>query len=96
MFLLGLVDDVYGLGAKFKLVMQLSIATVVYLLGVQIDNVPFFGGVELGIWSYPITLLWIVGISNAINFIDGVDGLAGSVITVNSITLGLLAVTVSD
>lgn len=95
MFLLGLIDDVYGLGAKFKLIMQLSIATLVYLLGVQIDNVPFFGGIELGIWSYPITLLWIVGISNAVNFIDGVDGLAGSVITVNSITLGLLAVTVS-
>lgn len=93
MFLLGLIDDVYGLGAKFKLLMQLSIATVVYLLGVQIDSVPFLG--DIGIWSYPITMLWIVGISNAINFIDGVDGLAGSVITVNAITLGLLAVTLS-
>ena len=95
MFLLGLVDDIYGLGAKFKLFMQLSIATVVYLLGVQIDSVPFFGGFDLGIWSYPITLLWIVGISNAFNFIDGVDGLAGSVVTVNSITLGILAVTLT-
>ena len=95
MFLLGLVDDVYGLGAKFKLVMQLSIATVAYLLGVKIDSVPFFGGFELGIWSYPITLLWIVGISNALNFIDGVDGLAGSVVTVNSITLAILAVTLT-
>lgn len=93
MFLLGLVDDVYGLSAKFKLFMQLSIATVVYLLGVQIDNAPFLG--DIGIWSYPITMLWIVGISNAINFIDGVDGLAGSVITVNALTLGLLAVTLS-
>ncbi len=92
MFLLGLVDDVYGLGAKFKLLMQLSIATVVYLLGVQIDSIPFFGIMDLGLWSYPITLLWIVGISNAINFIDGVDGLAGSVITVSAITLGILAV----
>ncbi|MBR1461438.1 undecaprenyl/decaprenyl-phosphate alpha-N-acetylglucosaminyl 1-phosphate transferase [bacterium] len=95
MFLLGLVDDIYGLGAKFKLLMQLSIATVVYLLGVQIDNVPFFGGFELGWMSYPITLLWIVGISNAFNFIDGVDGLAGSVVTVNSITLAILAVTLT-
>lgn len=96
MFLLGLVDDIYGLGAKFKLFMQLSIATVVYLLGVQIDSVPFFGGIDLDWWfSYPITLLWIVGISNALNFIDGVDGLAGSVVTVNAITLGILAVTLS-
>ena len=95
MFLLGFIDDVYGLGAKFKLFIQLSIATVVYLLGVQIDNVPFFGGIDLGLWSYPITLLWIVGISNAFNFIDGVDGLAGSVVAVNSITLGILAVTIT-
>ena len=90
MFLLGLVDDIYNLDAKFKLFIQLSIATLVYLLGVQIDTVPFIG--NLGIFSYPITLLWIVGISNALNFIDGVDGLAGSVITVNSITLAIIAV----
>ncbi len=92
MFLLGLVDDVYNLDAKFKLFIQLSIATVVYLLGVKIHSIPFLGGVDLGFWSYPITLLWIVGISNAVNFIDGVDGLAGSVITVNSITLAIIAI----
>ena len=92
MFLLGLVDDVYNLDAKFKLFIQLSIATIVYLLGVKISSVPFFGGIDLGFWSYPITLLWIVGISNAVNFIDGVDGLAGSVITVNSITLAIIAI----
>ena len=93
MFLLGLVDDIYNLDAKFKLVIQLSIATIVYLLGVQIDTIfnPFGGVIHLGIFSYPITLLWIVGISNAVNFIDGVDGLAGSVITVSSITLALIA-----
>lgn len=92
MFLLGLIDDVYNLDAKFKLFLQLSIATIVYLLGVKIHSIPFFGGIDLGFWSYPITLLWIVGISNAVNFIDGVDGLAGSVITVNSITLAIIAV----
>ena len=95
MFLLGLVDDVYGLGAKFKLFMQISIATVAYLLGVKISSVPFFGGIDLGLLSYPITLLWIVGISNALNFIDGVDGLAGSVVTVNAITLAILAITLN-
>ena len=96
MFLLGLIDDVYGLGAKYKLLIQVSIATIVYLLGVQINNLPFFGGIDLNWWfSYPITLLWIVGISNALNFIDGVDGLAGSVVTVNAITLAILAITLS-
>ena len=92
MFLLGLIDDIYNLDAKFKLFIQLSIATIVYLLGVKISSIPFFGGIELGFWSYTITLLWIVGISNAVNFIDGVDGLAGSVITVNSITLSIIAI----
>ncbi len=95
MFLLGLVDDIYNLNAKFKLFIQISIATLVYLLGVQINTVPFFGGMDLGLWSYPITILWIVGISNALNFIDGVDGLAGSVTTVNAITLAIIAVTMT-
>lgn len=94
MFLLGLIDDVYGLGAKFKLLIQVSIATIVYLLGVQINTIPFWE-IDLGWFSYPITLLWIVGISNAVNFIDGVDGLAGSVVTVNAITLAILAITLS-
>jgi UDP-GlcNAc:undecaprenyl-phosphate GlcNAc-1-phosphate transferase len=94
MFLLGLIDDVYTLNAKFKLFIQVAIATLVYLLGVKIDSIinPFGGVIQLGHFSYLITVLWIVGISNAINFIDGIDGLAGSVITVNSITLGIIAV----
>lgn len=95
MFLLGLIDDVYVLGAKFKLFIQVAIATLVYLLGVKIDSIinPFGGTIHLGHhFSYLITVLWIVGISNAVNFIDGIDGLAGSVITVNSIALGIIAV----
>jgi len=94
MFFLGLIDDVYTLDAKFKLFIQVAIATLVYLLGVKIDSIinPFGGVIQLGHFAYPITLLWIVGISNAVNFIDGIDGLAGSVITINSITLGIIAV----
>lgn len=94
MFMLGLIDDIYTLNAKFKLFIQVAIATLVYLLGVKIDSIfnPFGGTIELGHFSYLITVLWIVGISNAVNFIDGIDGLAGSVITVNSITLGIIAV----
>ena len=97
MFLLGLVDDVYNLNAKFKLFIQIAIVTIVYLLGVKIDTIinPFGGVFELGWLSYPITLLWIVGICNAVNFIDGVDGLAGSVITVNSITLAIVSVSMT-
>ena len=95
MFLLGLVDDIYGLAAKFKFVIQLTIASIVYFLGVKITTlfIPFIGLVDVHpILSYLGTVAWIVGISNAVNFIDGVDGLAGSVITISSVTLGLIAV----
>lgn len=93
MFLLGLIDDIYNLNAKFKLFIQIAIVTLVFLLGVRIDSLPFIGENHLNIYlSYIITLFWIVGISNAVNFIDGIDGLAGSVITINSITLGIIAV----
>ena len=95
MFLLGLIDDIYNLDAKFKLFIQIAISTLVYLLGVQINHIPFFGGMDLGVWSYPITVLWLVGISNAFNFIDGVDGLAGSVVTINAVTLAIIAVSIT-
>ncbi|MCQ2788857.1 MAG: undecaprenyl/decaprenyl-phosphate alpha-N-acetylglucosaminyl 1-phosphate transferase [bacterium] len=95
MFLLGLIDDVYNLSAKFKLLIQIMIATLVFFLGVRIDSISmgFIHSETLNFaFSYVATILWIVGISNAVNFIDGIDGLAGSVITVNSITLGIIAV----
>ena len=97
MFFLGFIDDIYNLDAKFKLLIQILIVTLVYCLGVKFDTIfdplnPFGGVIHLGTWvSYPLTLLWIVGISNAVNFIDGVDGLAGSVITVNAITIAIIA-----
>ncbi len=95
MFLLGLVDDIYGLNAKFKFTIQLSIATIVYCLGVKITSI-YIPGVGLeeipDILSYLLTIGWITGVSNAVNFIDGVDGLAGSVITISSVTLGLISI----
>lgn len=92
MFLLGLVDDIYNLDAKTKLFLQISIATLAYLLGISIQTLPFIG--DIGLWSYPVTVLWIVGISNALNFIDGVDGLAGTITTLAVITLSIIAITV--
>ena len=92
MFLLGLIDDIYNLDAKTKLFLQISIATLAYLLGISIDNLPFVG--DIGLFSYPVTILWIVGISNALNFIDGVDGLAGTITTLAAISLSVIAITV--
>ena len=95
MFLLGLIDDLYALDAKFKLFIQISIATIVFCLGIRIETLynPFGSPIHLMLpISYILTIGWIVGISNAVNFIDGIDGLAGSVITISSVTLGLIAV----
>lgn len=93
MFLMGLIDDVYGLNAKFKLFIQIAIATIVILLGVRIETFynPFGNNIDLGIMSYPITLLWIVGITNAINFIDGIDGLAGSIVSISALAIGIVS-----
>ncbi|MBQ2644177.1 undecaprenyl/decaprenyl-phosphate alpha-N-acetylglucosaminyl 1-phosphate transferase [bacterium] len=93
MFLLGLIDDIYCLDAKFKLFIQLSIATIVYCLGIRIEDVylPFGLSFHLGFLSWFVTTAWIVGVSNAVNFIDGIDGLAGSVISVSAVTLGLIS-----
>lgn len=97
MFLLGLVDDIYNLNAKFKLLIQILIVTLVYFLGVRFDVLfnplnPANNVIHLAPYiSYPLTILWIVGISNAVNFIDGVDGLAGSVITVSAVALAIIS-----
>jgi len=82
MFLLGLTDDFRPLGAKRKLLVQLLIATAVYSFGLSIQTfmVPFKGTViHLGLWSLPITVFWLVAITNIINLVDGVDGLAGGI-----------------
>jgi UDP-GlcNAc:undecaprenyl-phosphate GlcNAc-1-phosphate transferase len=93
MFLLGLVDDLYDLSPKFKLVVQIGAALIAFLLGVRIEVLfnPFGGAIHLGIFSLPITLIWLVGISNAMNFIDGVDGLAGGVSAICAVTLAVVA-----
>ena len=95
MFLLGLIDDIYCLNAKFKLMIQIAIASIVFMLGISVETIynPFGAPIHLGlVLSYIVTVLWIVGISNALNFIDGVDGLAGSIVTISAVTLGLISV----
>lgn len=94
MFLLGFVDDLYDLNPKFKLGIQTGAALIAFLLGVRIDVLfnPFGDPIALGLWSFPLTMIWLVGISNAMNFIDGVDGLAGGVSTISAVTLGVVAI----
>lgn len=90
---LGAFDDCFTLSAKFKFVVQTLAAIIPVCFGVVIEriSVPMFisstGVFELGWLGYPLTVLWIVAVTNALNLIDGLDGLAIGVATISSITL---------
>jgi len=93
MFLLGLMDDFMDLNGKLKLLIQ-TIAAL-FLIGFgyrfRVVIVPWGSGfLDLGIFSYPITLIWIIGITNAINLIDGLDGLAGGISLIVALTFGII------
>ncbi|MCR4404431.1 MAG: undecaprenyl/decaprenyl-phosphate alpha-N-acetylglucosaminyl 1-phosphate transferase [Candidatus Acetothermia bacterium] len=88
---LGLLDDLRGLGAKSKLLVQ-ALASLIPVLwgGLWVRSLGLGGaGLELGPWGIPLTIIWVVGITNALNFIDGLDGLAAgsSLIAVGFIAL---------
>jgi len=95
---LGVLDDVLDLSALLKFVIQICAALIVVFHGVQIDHFtnPFFWQnnqyISLGIWSIPITVFWIVGVTNAFNLIDGLDGLSVSVSAISAISLFSIAV----
>lgn len=95
----GILDDIYELSAKVKFIAQISAASVVVIWGgvhVQFINLPFGGHVEFGYLSIPLTIIWIVGITNAINLIDGLDGLAAGVSSIALITISGMAIIMGD
>jgi len=93
----GIIDDIKALSAKVKLAFQVISALAVVTSGTRIEYVtnPFS---ETGIsrlnpfLSYAITLLWIIGITNAINLIDGLDGLAAGVSSIASLSLFIVSI----
>ncbi len=92
--LVGIVDDMRGISASRKLVLQIIAAAIPMFFGVQITwlSVPVTGIILLGVFSIPFTILWVVGFSNALNFIDGLDGLASGITAIAAITLFLVAI----
>lgn len=78
LFVTGLLDDVRTLSPRGKLAGQLLAATVVYALGFRIEMLSIWPSLDFSVgWlSLPLTLLWVVGVTNAFNLIDGLDGLA--------------------
>ncbi len=78
LLLVGVADDVYGLRATAKLVCQFVAALLLYRFGWRVESlgVPGVGVWRVGLLSLPLTVMWVVFVTNAINLIDGLDGLA--------------------
>ncbi|WP_139491117.1 glycosyltransferase family 4 protein [Brevibacillus dissolubilis] len=102
--LTGMLDDKYQLSPKWKLLGQLiGTAIVVIPYGVQIGvvNLPFGGELDftsgwLALLAIPITMFWIVGVTNAINLIDGLDGLSAGVSAIATATMAVMALIMKD
>jgi UDP-GlcNAc:undecaprenyl-phosphate/decaprenyl-phosphate GlcNAc-1-phosphate transferase len=80
--IVGVIDDVRGMRAMVKLFWQVAAAVLAFALGLGLErlNLPWWGVVHLGWLALPLTVAWIVIIINAINLIDGLDGLAAGVV----------------
>lgn len=92
-FMLGLYDDIIGIKSWHKFLIQILASILLYNFGFQINVIthPFGRAIYLGWLSLPVTVLWIVGVSNAINLIDGLDGLAAGVSIMVCFTLVCLS-----
>lgn len=91
--LLGIFDDIKEVPAKYQLVGQIIAASIVVFYGnILLNNVTAFGFYfDFGIWAYPITLFFIVGCINIMNFIDGLDGLSSGISSIFFLTIGIIA-----
>lgn len=101
MIIMGILDDTRGLGAKTKLLIQITCALIVFVFGVRIEFLtnPFdkeTGMLYLGILALPLTVFWIVGITNTVNLMNGLDGLAAGISAISAITLSLIAYMSND
>lgn len=100
--ILGVLDDIITLRALPKFIVQIGAAWIAVYHGnvIQYFSNPILTSAErfidLGRFAVPVTILWIVAITNAVNFIDGLDGLAVGVSAISSVTLLVTAILVSE
>ncbi|QDT70700.1 WecA-like glycosyltransferase [Planctomycetes bacterium MalM25] len=88
---LGLFDDATNMRGRYKLLGQLVIAGVLVYLGLRVETLGLFGGdLSLGWMAIPFSVFWLVGSTNAINLLDGIDGLASSIGMVLCLTLAAI------
>ncbi len=97
-FLIGLVDDLKNLPARFKFLAELLACAALCLAGVRISNIALTDHwiLSLGNWGCVLTVLWVVGITNAVNLSDGLDGLAAGISAVACGTIAVFAIHSGD
>jgi UDP-GlcNAc:undecaprenyl-phosphate GlcNAc-1-phosphate transferase len=92
--IVGAIDDRWELSAGKQIIVQVACAALVVPFGVEIRFLsnPFSSQmIDLQWLSYPVTILWLVGVANAVNWIDGIDGLAAGVTAIAACSMALLA-----
>ena len=85
--IISLIDDIYNKSASFKLVTHFIAVGIVLASGIVIDHLalPGVGYIQLGLWGYGISFFWILGLTNAVNFMDGIDGLVAGCTVIASL-----------
>ncbi len=93
----GCIDDACRLKPRVKLLLQVCAVLPVVMVGCRVDRVVLFGGtVELGWLGVPLTVLWLVGCINAMNLLDGMDGLASIVGLSTAVMMGTIAACIGN
>ncbi len=89
----GIIDDIKTLDAKYELLGQvIAASTIVFYGQILLTNITVFGyEIEFGLLSYPITLFFILGCTNVIRLIDGIDGLSSGLSSIFYLTIGIIA-----
>ena len=93
-FILGLIDDLKNIKPLVKLFWQAVAALIPVLYGLKIEviNLPYYGLIELGFWGIPISVVWVMMITNTFNFLDGLDGLASGIGAISALTFLVLGI----
>lgn len=85
-FLLGLVDDIVSLNPQIKLVIQIIVAAMTTKFGIVINIIPYH------VITIPLTILWIVGVTNSFNLLDNMDGLSAGIAVISALVIGAVAI----
>jgi UDP-GlcNAc:undecaprenyl-phosphate GlcNAc-1-phosphate transferase len=92
----GIIDDIKDLRPKYKLLIQIAAAICLLMSGISIAIITnpfkeFYPYLSIGWINVPVTIIWIVGVTNAFNLIDGLDGLAAGVAFISCVTLMIVS-----